>query len=125
MMGSVFRYRIFAEWNETDGVYVARIPAFPGLAAHGDTPEEATREAREAALGMLEVLAEDGHEPPQPDARGAFSGQIRLRIPPSLHEMISREAEAEGVSMNQEIIALLSQQMGLRKASERQRKHGK
>ena len=39
-----FPYRILGEWSEEDGAFVARVPALPGLAAHGKTPEKATRE---------------------------------------------------------------------------------
>lgn len=56
--GVVFPYRIVVELSPDDGVYVARVPAFPGLAAHGDTPEAAAHEARLAAEGMLAIMAD-------------------------------------------------------------------
>jgi predicted RNase H-like HicB family nuclease len=117
-----FRYRIVLEWNEEDRLYVGRVPAFPGLAAHGTTPEEAAKEARTAALAMLEVMAEDHDEPPPEDARAVYSGQLRIRMPPLLHELVSRGAAAEGVSLNQEIISLLSREVGLSTRVDEKRK---
>jgi predicted RNase H-like HicB family nuclease len=51
-------HRIIVEWSEEDEAYVARVPAL-NAAAHGDTPEEATREAVVAAQGILESVAEE------------------------------------------------------------------
>ncbi len=59
-----FRHRIIVEWSDEDRAFVARVPAFPGCAAHGETPEAASREARRAAEAMLDVLREDGDRPP-------------------------------------------------------------
>ena len=54
-----FPYRVVVEWSADDAAFVARVPALPGCAAHGSTPERAVREARRAAEGMLAVLRED------------------------------------------------------------------
>jgi predicted RNase H-like HicB family nuclease len=109
-----FRYRILVEWSEDDRAFVARVPALPGCAAHGATPERAAAEARRAAEAMLAVLAEDGDAPPPADAVADYSGQIRLRLPRSLHERLSRLATADGVSLNQEMVSLLAEGCGLR-----------
>lgn len=103
----MFKYRILVEWSDEDNCYVARAPAFPGLAAHGDTVEAATHEAREAAEGMLEAMAEDGEPAPAPDASPAFSGNIRLRLPKTLHRRLAYDADAEGVSLNQLMVQRL------------------
>jgi predicted RNase H-like HicB family nuclease len=47
-------------------VFVARVPALAGCAAHGETPEAAAGEAREAALGILESMGAH-HETPPPE----------------------------------------------------------
>lgn len=107
-----FPYRIVVEWSGEDGVFVARVPALPGCSAHGATPEAATREARRAADAMLDVLREDHSPLPPSDAIADYSGQLRLRLPRSLHEHLSRLAAAEGVSLNQELVSLLSSRSG-------------
>jgi predicted RNase H-like HicB family nuclease len=59
-----FSYRILTEWSDADGCYVARVPAFPLLAAHGETASEAAAEAQSAAESMLGIL---GNDAPPPD----------------------------------------------------------
>ncbi len=117
-MQEPFRYRVVVEWSDRDGAFLARVPAFAGLAAHGATEEEALREAREAALGMLEVLQEDGDPLPQEDTAADYSGQLRLRLPRWLHEQLARRAQIDGVSLNQEMVAILAAGSGMPGAGE-------
>lgn len=107
-----FRYRIIVEWSDEDEAFIGRVPAFPGCASHGETPQEATKEAMTAAMGMLESMRERGEELPPEDVTVDFSGQLRLRLPTFLHERLARLAAAEGVSLNQELVALLSHGAG-------------
>ncbi len=108
-----FRYRIVLEWSDEDAAFVARVPALPGCAAHGKTAEGAARQARRAAEAMLEVLREDGDPLPPEDAAAGFSGQIRQRLPRSLHERLARLSTAEGVSLNRMMVTLLAERSGL------------
>ena len=79
-MKKVFRYRILVEWSDEDQVFVARVPALPGCMAHGPTPEKAAHEAEVAAGLFLDVMKEDGKQPPPVDAVADYSGQLRLRL---------------------------------------------
>jgi predicted RNase H-like HicB family nuclease len=103
-----FRYRIAVEWSDEDKVFIARIPALHGCMAHGSTAEKATHEVRVAADAMLSVLKEDGDLPPPEDTTADFSGQLRIRLPRSLHESLARSAQLEGVSLNQLMVARLA-----------------
>lgn len=114
-----FRYRILTEWSEEDAAFVARVPAFPGCGAHGKSADEATREARLAAEGMLDVLRVDREAAPPEDAVADYSGNIRLRLPRSMHENLSRLATAEGVSLNQLMVTMLAERTGARRAGPR------
>ncbi|MEN9800467.1 MAG: hypothetical protein RL653_4164 [Pseudomonadota bacterium] len=107
----VFPYRIVTEWSEEDSVFVARVPAL-GAAGHGPSPEKASREARKAAEGMLEVLREDGEDIPEPDTSADFSGRVLLRLPRWLHGALARRAREDGVSLNQEMVSLLASIVG-------------
>ena len=107
-MADRFDYRVVVEWSEEDEAFVARVPALSGCAAHGRTPESATREAVVAARGILESMRVHGDNLPASDVGGAYSGQLRLRLPRSLHERLSRMAALDGVSLNQELVALLA-----------------
>jgi predicted RNase H-like HicB family nuclease len=107
-MNPAFPYRINVGWSAEDGAYVADVPALRSCSAHGDSVDEAVREVVAAAGSILEVLAEDGREPPPPDVRRLPSGRLLLRLPRSLHQGLIEIADADGVSLNQEIVALLA-----------------
>jgi antitoxin HicB len=111
-MKEPFRYRIVVEWSEEDRAFVARVPVLPGCAAHGATAERATHEAERAAALMLEVMLEDGRPLPPEDASADYSGQLRLRLPKSLHERVSQLATAEGVSLNTLLLSLIAEGCG-------------
>ena len=111
-MAKPFNYRVVVEWSVEDDAFVARVPALPGCAAHGRTPETATREAVVAARGILESMRAHGDALPASDLTGGHSGQLRLRLPRSLHERLSRMAALDGVSLNQELVTLLASSAG-------------
>lgn len=70
-MSGPLRYRIVVAWSDEDQCYVARVPAFgPAVAAHGDTPDEAAREARIAAELCIESMQEHGERLPAEDIAG-------------------------------------------------------
>lgn len=118
-----FSYRIVVEWSDEDKAFIARVPALPGCAAHGRTADAAVREATVAARGILESLRAHGDPIPPEDAAGDYSGQVRLRLPRSLHARLARLASAEGVSLNQEFVSLLAQGCGTREAGGGRRRH--
>jgi predicted HicB family RNase H-like nuclease len=105
----VFKYSIDLIWSDEDEGYVATIPEFPGLSAFGITPEEAVKEAKIAALGFIKIFKEDGCKLPDHETLKPFSGQLRVRIPKSLHASLSDEAKKEGISLNTYIVHLLSE----------------
>lgn len=116
-MPEAFRYRIVTEWSDEDGVFIARVPALgPGCVAHGKTEGEAAKEAKAAASLMLEVMRDERKAPPPEDASPDYSGQLRLRLPKTLHERLSQMATAEGVSLNSMLLSLISDGYGRRSA---------
>jgi predicted RNase H-like HicB family nuclease len=104
----MFQYSIQLAWSDEDEGYIATIPEFPNLSAFGENPEEAVKQAKQAANQMLEVLKEDHEELPAPRKAIEYSGQTRLRLPKSLHRALALEAEREGVSLNTLIVSKLS-----------------
>jgi len=76
----------------------ARVPVLPGCAARG----------------ILESMRAHGDTLPMSDLAAGYSGQLRLRLPRSLHERLSRMAALDGVSLNQELVALLASSAGAR-----------
>ncbi len=62
-----YRIAIFPELtSEGTVVFVARHPELEGCTSHGDTPEEALSNLREARELWLRMALEDGLTPPRP-----------------------------------------------------------
>ena len=49
--------------QEQDGGFWAEVPALPGCYSQGETVEELIRNVREAVIGVLEVMKEQGRRP--------------------------------------------------------------
>jgi len=106
-------YNIALEpWDDGDGAYwVARVVELPYCAIHGDTPEKALEEIKTVKREWLETSIELGNKIPEPASR-EYSGQIRLRLAPTLHKLLSERAGIEDVSLNQYMNTLLAQSVG-------------
>jgi antitoxin HicB len=107
-------YNIILEaWDDGEGPYwVARIAELPHCLIHGDSPGEAVAEIEEVKLDWIKSNLARGLKIPEPTSR-KHSGQISLRIPPSLHRLLSDRAAVEGVSLNQYMTAALANSVGL------------
>ena len=97
-----------------DGGFAAEVLEFPGCFSAGDTAEEAMANLEEAMALWVEGELEQGHEIPRPFEATEFSGQISLRVLPSMHERATLAARLEGVSLNRWLSDAISTQLGLR-----------
>lgn len=106
-------YHIILEpWDDGGGVYwVARIAELPHCLIHGDTPEEAIKEIEEVKKDWIKSNLNRGLKIPEPVSR-KYSGQISLRIPPSLHKLLSDIAAVQEVSLNQFMTTALARETG-------------
>lgn len=102
------KYPISIKWSDEDGGYVATIPGVQGLSALGESTDEALSELKIAADAYFKSLKKAGRPMPVFETIIPFSGQLRLRMPKSLHAELSQAAESESVSLNTYIITLLS-----------------
>jgi predicted HicB family RNase H-like nuclease len=100
-----YTYRI--EWSEEDQVFIARCLEFTGLAAHGDTTEDALKEIRVVVKESINWLKDDNKPVPQPLGVKKFKGNLTLRIPPELHRELAIKSAEQGVSVNQYILSRL------------------
>ncbi len=66
-------YPIVVYYTPEDGGFFAVVPDLPGCTAHGETPEEALREAQIAQEGWLEVVRDRGWPIPEPSRYPALS----------------------------------------------------
>ncbi|MFC4769953.1 toxin-antitoxin system HicB family antitoxin [Effusibacillus consociatus] len=85
----------------------------PGCLSQGEAIQEALEMIEDAKRAWLEVALEDGREIPEP-ARDIeeYSGKLNIRIPKSLHRILSEKAKEENVSLNQYINYQLSRGVG-------------
>ena len=106
---------IVEQWDDGKGPYwVARIAELPHCLISADTPEEAVKEIQEVKLDWIKSNLERGLPVPEPRTR-KYSGQIRLRITPSLHRLLTYRAEIEGISLNQYMATSLATSVGITK----------
>jgi predicted RNase H-like HicB family nuclease len=97
--------------EEEGGGWVAEIPQFPGCMSDGATPEEALANLEDAKKCWIETCLELGRPVPEPVPE-SYSGQIRIRIPKSLHRIMAEKAKEENVSLNQYISYQLARSVG-------------
>jgi len=93
------------------GGWFAEIPLLPGCMSDGETSQEAIENVNEAKKDWIEASMELGRPIPEP-ANEDYSGQLRVRMPKSLHRALSEKAREEKVSLNQFIIYQLSRGVG-------------
>lgn len=103
------KHSVMINWSEQDQVFIATVPEIENLNAFGSTPEEALRELEGAKELILKVMAEDGESIPSPTTYASSSGQLRVRMPKTLHASLAAEAYVEGVSLNTYIVNRLSE----------------
>lgn len=94
--------------DEDEGGYTVCYPDLPGCLTCSETLEGAVANVRDALRVWIEAMLEDGLPIPEPTTYSQYSGQFKLRIPKSLHRDLARHAAAEGISMNQYCLYLLS-----------------
>jgi antitoxin HicB len=104
-------YRIELLPEEGEASYTAVIPDLKGCMAFGETPGEAIETLNEAKSLWLETALDKGWPIPEPQEEEAlfYSGRFNVRLPRYLHRELAELAKAEGTSLNQLVVALLSQ----------------
>lgn len=101
------KYTYQIGWSQEDGQFVATVREFPSLSWLDDTRTDAEKGILSLVEEVLADLLENGEPIPQPLGMREFSGRFNVRISPSLHRKLVREAENEGISLN----ALVSQKL--------------
>ena len=63
------KYAVIIYWSKEDDAYVAEVPQLAGCAAHGESQEEALRNAQDAIALWIETAKEFGDPIPEPVGR--------------------------------------------------------
>ena len=72
-------YKVIIEPDE-DGVYIATVPAMPGVVDQGDTPEEAYERVKASLYLALDSMAEDNEEIPPSDSEHREIRAVELAV---------------------------------------------
>ena len=101
--------KIIREVNDESGKYFyGKILEFDGCQSDGDTLEELNNNLNEAMEEYISIKLEKGFTIPLPIDADDYSGKFVVRIPKTLHQKLSIEAQKEGVSLNQYALYKLS-----------------
>jgi predicted RNase H-like HicB family nuclease len=62
----MYKYEIIIYWSNEDNAFIAEVPELPGCLAHGETPEKALKNAKEAIQLWIDTAKEFGDTIPEP-----------------------------------------------------------
>lgn len=105
-MGLDYKIEIIPDTEE--GGYALQCPELPGCVTCADTIQKGIDMLEDAKKAWITTCLEEGMEIPEPMNVDDYSGQFKLRMPKSLHKELAERSKAEGISMNQYCVYLLS-----------------
>ena len=62
----MYKYSIYIQYDDKEGIYIARVPELPGCMSDGKTPLEAIANTQEVIRVWIESALEDGETIPEP-----------------------------------------------------------
>lgn len=101
-------YRLVILFDSEKKKFIARIPELPDLQVEGENRAEAVSRIEEALEEAFRKAASDGREMPAPIDQTEFTGELTLKVTPTLHRDLAFLARHEGVDLNQLVSELLS-----------------
>lgn len=94
--------KLVQEMNDETGHYFyGRILELDGCQTTADTLTELYENLNEIMESYLEIKLENHLPIPIPETADKYSGKFVIRLPKTLHQRLSIEAQREGVSLNQ------------------------
>ena len=94
--------------QDKDGSYLIQFPDLPGCMTCGDSIEQAIEMGNDAKKCWIESALKSESFIPEPKAAVDYPDNFKLRLPKTLYKQLSENASAEGVSMNQYCLYLIS-----------------
>ena len=110
-------YSMKIHWSVEDACFIGTCPEFPHASGFGDSQTEAARELGTAIELAIHTHKEEDWPLPEPAVIKEYSGQLRLRLPRSLHAHLAARAFAEGVSLNTLIVAAVAANLGIKETT--------
>jgi len=100
-------------------------PDLPGCVTYGDTIDEALSMIHDAKLVWISTLLKMGYRVPAPRKEADFSGRFLVRATPELHQKLAQLAQHAKVSLNQYVVQVLSERVGLAWRNEPEREEAR
>jgi predicted HicB family RNase H-like nuclease len=107
-MKLVNRYTYRVTWSDEDQEFVGLCAEFPSLSWLDKQQTEALNGIVRVVGEVLEDMESSGEKPPVPLVDREYSGELRLRMPPGLHQRLAIRAAEEKTSINRLIIEQLT-----------------
>lgn len=101
-----YTYRVI--WSDDDEEFVGLCAEFPSLSWLDADRSEALNGIVRVVEDVLKDMAESDEKPPQPLLDREYSGELRLRMPPALHQRLAIRAAEEKTSINKLILQQLA-----------------
>jgi len=96
----VERYTYRVSWSEEDQEHVGTCLELPSVSWLAGSRNEALDGIYRVARDVVGNMLQSNEEPPGPVSARRYSGQFKVRIPPTLHRRLSLEAAEQHVSLN-------------------------
>ena len=101
-------YQMVVYWDED--CWAAEFPELPGLIAAHETWDGLRASVDDAKRTWFEMALRYGDPIPEPSqAQAEYSGNLRVRLPKSLHARAVRAAQRDEVSLNMFVVAAIAQ----------------
>jgi len=94
--------------QDDDGSYFIEFPDLPGCMTCGNSITKVIEMGEDAKKCWIESALNDGDFIPEPKAAADYPDNFKLRLPKTLYKQLADNASANGVSMNQYCLYLLS-----------------
>ncbi len=65
----MYKYEIIIYWSNDDKAFIAEVPELPGCMAHGNSPDDALTNCKDAMDLWLDTAREFGRDIPEPKGR--------------------------------------------------------
>ncbi len=107
-------YRILVHFDATTEKFVAAVPELGEIKTEGKTRAEAMEKAEQAIESAIRNAAEQNTPLPTPLDRTEFSGEITVKISPSLHRELAFLATEDGMEADQLASELINTGIAIR-----------
>ncbi len=100
--------------DDDGGGFLIEYPDLPGCMSDGDSIEKAITNGRDAIQCWMAAANAAGRKIPKPGSLDQVSGKWVQRVPKSLHQRLTEQAQLEGVSLNTLVVSMIAESLGER-----------